>query len=153
MGTSKEEAIKEIAQIEQRTKELRRIIEESDRPKPITERVKSYEDACAILCLTPHQVGIMGISDCKLNKSLAAYIKLSIINKALNEGWEADWKNGNEYKHYPYFVYSGSGFRFNLTYYHFTGAYVGSRLYFKTRELAEYAGKQFTELYKEAIGA
>ena len=31
-------------------------------------------------------------------------------------------------------------------------AYIGSRLAFKTKELAEYAGKQFADLYADYLG-
>jgi len=80
-----------------------------------------------------------------------AYLKLKFIVKALNEGWKPNWDDSNEGKYSPWFYLDGgsSGFRFG----DFDGwdshSYVGSRLCFKSRELAEYAAKQFLSTYKE----
>ncbi|MCX6282376.1 MAG: hypothetical protein NTU51_10475 [Bacteroidetes bacterium] len=115
----------------------------------ITDRIKSFEDACVELKTTEESV----IKNYDTVDEVA-YRKLKLIAKALNEGWEPDWSNSSEYKWWPYFVWSsGSGFDFSLSYYHcdFANATVGSRLCFKTKELAQYAGIQFIELYRDFL--
>jgi len=81
-----------------------------------------------------------------------AYKKLKIIAKAINQGWTPDWNNTDQKKWYPWFRMS-SGFGFALTDYTYTHANtdVGSRLCFETKEKAEYAGKQFEEIYKQLL--
>jgi hypothetical protein len=119
----------------------------------ITDRIKTFDDACKAVNIDPADyLTISEISSqvSKDVKSIQAYVKLIIIVRALNEGWEPNWKNQGEYKYYPWFDFSsGSG----LSYYGYVGqysiSYVGSRLCFKSRELAEYAAKQFIDIYKE----
>ena len=111
----------------------------------IEDRVKTFEDACEVLEIDPI------IFPNKTPKSTIAHYKLEIIVEALNEGWEPNWNNNNEYKYYPWFKQSPSGFGFSGTSYDywFTRASVGSRLCFKTRELSNYAGTQFEDIYKD----
>ena len=118
--------------------------------KSITDRVKSFEDAC-------QELGYGGTVSIEVPKvldgdkdSIGAYAKLIIIVRALNEGWTPDWNDTNEYKYYPWMEYkSGVGFSCLDFVNSFSGSGVGSRLCFKTRELAEYAAKQFQDLYNE----
>ena len=82
------------------------------------------------------------------------YEDLILIAKALNGNWKPDWNDINEYKWFPYFQYS-SGFRFsyaNTDYFYWLAlAYVGSRLCFKSKQIAEYAGKIFIEQYEKLM--
>jgi len=110
----------------------------------ITDRVKTIADACNIS-------GMELIVNPDDTEDEIAYKKLKIITKALNEGWTPDWSNSNQYKWYPYFKMSGFGFSGTLYDYSYTTADVGSRLCFKSSELAEYAGKQFEEIYKTLL--
>ncbi len=122
-------------------------------PVKITDRVKTLEDACRVVDIDPDSVlpSVSGsMSDHE--RSIMAYSQLVIIAQALNEGWKPDWSDSNQYKYTPYFSYkSGFGFSFTLTYRWSTDTAVGSRLCFKTRELAEYAGKQFEALYNDYL--
>lgn len=108
--------------------------------KKITERVKSYEDALEVLGRTPSNLSNV--------LHIAAYEKLTTIIEALNEGWFPNWDNGNEAKFYPYFdMKNGSQLYYILSYYQYSS--VSSRFFFKNFELAEYAVKQFIDLYKQ----
>jgi hypothetical protein len=82
------------------------------------------------------------------------YEDLILVAKALNGNWKPDWNDLNEYKWYPYFGFS-SAFRFlnaNAYYYfNFAHAVIGSRLCFKNKQIAEYAGKIFIEQYEKLI--
>lgn len=122
-------------------------------PKDITKRVKTYEDACAVLGIAPVDDEIMGRLG--FTKDEIAYRKLKTIAEALNEGWRPDWSDGNEYKWWPWFQYNSAlaGLSCaNATYAAtLTPAFVGSRLCYKTRELATYAGRQFECLYNDFL--
>ena len=72
--------------------------------RPITERVKTFEDACKELgedhkLVQQFKAIQEAIAE---DKEATAYFKLSIITAALNEGWEPDFTNDNEYRYYPY---------------------------------------------------
>lgn len=118
----------------------------------ITDKIKTYEDACAHLGLTPSKAD-KTIKDDKIRRSALAFVKLATIAKALNDGWEPDWSNTDEYKYYPWFYVENAGLVYAYTYYSVTSTYafIGSRLGYKTRELARYAGNQFLELYSEML--
>lgn len=118
----------------------------------ITDRVKTFEDALEIVGATDNQKILLDYNGIDKDMLAArAFLKLTIIAKALNEGWTPDWKNSSECKYYPWFNMSGSGLSYDDYAYSITYTSIGSRLCFKTRELAEYAGKQFTAIYSEFI--
>jgi hypothetical protein len=112
----------------------------------ITDRVKTWEDACNVIGVDPDEI-YTGEADAD-DKARSAFDKLMVIVKALNEGWKPDWTDEDEYKWYPWFDLS-EGFAYYDVFYDYTASYVGSRLCFKSRELAEYAAKQFLSLYKD----
>lgn len=120
----------------------------------IIERVKTFEDACEVLGIAPLLPDFAGTHS-DHQKSLIAHYKLIIIAEALNEGWKPDWSNGKWDKYYPWFDMddessSSSGrFSFDFSVYWRSTSNVGSRLCFKSSELARYAGTQFEDLYRE----
>ena len=112
------------------------------------------------------------------NIDAIAYLKLRIITAALNNGWSPQFAPG-ERRYFPYFrmyfdddinqvilkeksnivsrsshyaVVNGgvsvAGAGYDSAY---VSASFGTRLAFKTRELAEYAGRQFATLYAEYL--
>ncbi|WP_052237523.1 hypothetical protein [Myroides sp. A21] len=120
-------------------------------PKDIKERLKTFEDVLKEKNMTLEYFN--EISEELLPDELA-YRKLKLIAGVLNEGWEPDWSNSNEYKYYPWFKMgspSGVGFSYDGYDRWYAGSNVGSRLCFKSSELAEYAGKQFTDIYKDFL--
>lgn len=123
----------------------------------ITDKIKSFEDACKHLGLNPNDLPVVDMLPEKDRKSIIAYYKLTIITRALNEGWEPDFSKWNEYKYYNWFYVEenkdqrSSGFRSDVSHYTFTFTIIGSRLCFKNRELAKYATEQFKELYREYL--
>ncbi len=112
------------------------------------------------------------------DKDVVIYLKLRIITAALNEGWEPQFTE-DECRYYPWFEFFTQSElnemsddekgrvvgRAGSNSYAYGGlAYAvadcassnsfgdfGSRLAFKTRELAEYAGRQFVELYADFV--
>jgi len=124
----------------------------------ITDRVKTFKDACEVLGIVEPTHAIPGVVQKTLKRdseSIIAYTKLIFIARALNEGWEPEWTDSNQAKYFPWFEWKKktSGFGFSGTSYDgwAANATVGSRLCFKTKELAEYAGKQFEEIYNEFL--
>ncbi len=118
-------------------------------PGKITDRVKTFEDACREAA---EDIDAFHRSCAGLPKDEVAYRMIKIIRKALNEGWTPDWNDGNQAKWYPYFdMRTSSGFGFSVSGYvdWSTRTIAGSRLCFKSRELAEYAGTQFLAIYKD----
>ena len=90
-------------------------------------------------------------------KALIAYNRLCTIAQAWNkaDGFEPDFSNTSQYKYFPWLEYSRDAAGFvcaaTATTATATGAYVGSRLCFKTRERAEQFGKQFIDLWNQVL--
>lgn len=117
-------------------------------------------------------------SGVKLDTDIIAYLKLRIIAAALNEGWEPQFTE-DEYRYYPYFylitkeayeqlsdedkercvgrssfyayAYGGLFCAYTDDGSAHSYAYDGVRLAFKTRKLAEYAGKQFLDIWADFV--
>lgn len=123
--------------------------------KSIKDRIKSYEDACRELGIDPEDLPEVDNCEPEDQASIIAFYKLSIIARALNEGWKPNWKDSSEYKWFPWFKVNrdAAGVGYSLTNNTATYAYatVGSRLCFKSDELAAYFGKQFENLWSEYL--
>lgn len=75
--------------------------------RPITERVKTFEDACNELGADhPFVQQWRNVYKCTEDGNIAdlyAYLKLRIITAALNEGWQPEFKE-DEWRWYPWHV-------------------------------------------------
>ncbi|WP_353166740.1 hypothetical protein [Empedobacter brevis] len=122
-------------------------------PKDIKERINSIETAISELGEDDEDVkAFRVIENLPIPKHIIAQLQLVIIAKALNEGWTPDWSDSSQYKYCPWFDMENSssgGFVFDDYDYWSTLSVVGSRLCFKSRDLVEYAGKQFKDIYEE----
>ena len=112
-----------------------------------------------------------------LTEDLIAYLKLGIICTALNEGWDPTL-NKDEYRFYPWFSihtkeeydilnegdkeysvplrlnnHTSDYLVYASTYYaaETSGPYYGIELALRTRELADYCGKQFIDIWAEFL--
>lgn len=115
----------------------------------VTDTIKTFEDACKALKLNVKTV-LAG----QTATDIIAYIKLTIIARALNAGWVPDWADDNQPKYAPWFEYNPKTKRFSFSdVCHSWSQFsvVGSRLCFRTRELAEYAAKQFVNEYNDFL--
>ena len=156
--------------------------------RPITERVKTLEDAIAVLGEDHTLVRQYHLYEQQMNgneddmRDLTAFLKLRIITAALNQGWSPDWTNSDEWKYYPWFclytedeyndldaddkerccrvvgrsgssanAYGGLVYAYASYASSHSSTCSGSRLAFKTRELALYAGKQFVDLWCDFV--
>ncbi len=114
--------------------------------------IETFEDACKFDGIDV-DAWLKKYGD--LPSDVLAYMKLRIIAKALNGGEILDWKDASKYKYYPWFYSVGSspGFSCRVYAYDYSNSAVGSRLLYKTAEIAKYAGKQFISIYNEYINA
>ena len=115
----------------------------------IIEKIKTFEDAM-------EATGRKEMPDFSsfpedMRKHFEALFKMVVIVEALNEGWKPDWDNCYEYKYYPWFYMSPSSFAFHVSFFGLELAHAGSgsRLKLKSRELAEYCGEQFKDIWKD----
>lgn len=117
----------------------------------VIERIKTFEDACMELGENHQYVRAyrewmrISYAECE---DITAYMKLRIITTALNEGWEPTF---DEIRWYPWFTnkYSSLVCASLGSAGSYSSAYYGVRLAFKSKELAEYAGRQFLDIYKD----
>lgn len=124
----------------------------------ITDRVKTYEDACKVLGVEP--INEQNAKAQGFRSDEIARRKLETIAAALNEGWKPDWNNTDQYKYYPYFYIqenakgkgsAGLSYAFTNNTASTAYAHIGSRLCFYALRLARYAGNQFTDLYEQIL--
>lgn len=164
------------------------MVDEKDN-RPVTERIKTFEDACNELgednlMVRVYQTLIARAGKTEqslaewMGKDVVAFLKLRIITEALNEGWHPKFTE-DEYRYYPWFyIYtkeeydnfseeekrrcvgrasSGANASGGLVYSvandasSYSYASNGVRLAFSTRELAEYAGKQFIDIWADFV--
>jgi hypothetical protein len=81
----------------------------------ITDRIKTFEDALEMVGCTEEMKLYLNYNGSDADLLAAqAFAKLTIIAKALNEGWKPDWTNTNEYKYYAWFKGSSGAFVFGV---------------------------------------
>ena len=115
------------------------------------DEIKTFDDACRECSMTE-----LDFNENFGNKGLSidtiAYEKLKIIIRAINQNWQPNWNDENQKKWWPYFnLSSGFGFSGSVYDYDFTGASVGSRLCFESKEKADYAANQFLKIYEDFL--
>lgn len=155
------------------------------KPKDITERIKTFEDACKELGeghpFVRAYTSWIEHEDLDDQFDILAYMKLRIICAALNEGWQPEFLK-EECRYYPWFLlytrdeiermdeqqkqyrnfmftgdyitdYAGFAYTIAYTLSNYAPSYMdsnlGSRLCLKSEALADYCGKQFTNLWAD----
>ena len=152
--------------------------------RPVTERIKTFEDACNEL--GEDNVLVQAYRTAEFNTSgnqndvsdVFAYLKLRVIAKALNEGWEPKFTT-DEYRWYPWlYLYtqkeidkmdkekkklwlfggaSGDGAYCGLAAadscyaWSVSSAYLSARLAVKSEALAKYFGQQFIDIWSDYV--
>ena len=120
------------------------------------DRVKTFEDALALADEQTREEYLKSVEGFNTPDEIA-YKKLKLITKVINEGWVADCKNFNQEKYYLWggglFNGARAGFLDASCVYSSGDTYVyfGSRLNFKSSEIAEYVGDQFLDLWNEYL--
>lgn len=119
--------------------------------KKIQDRIKTFDDVLNELGFIGAEVLPFRCPNTKNEKAINAFAKIQLISEVLNEGWIPDWTDTNQCKYYSYFERKSSGWVVYGCYFQGCDASVGSGLYFKSSELAIYAGNQFIDIYKEYL--
>ncbi|ANF51722.1 hypothetical protein A0O34_14955 [Chryseobacterium glaciei] len=121
----------------------------------ITDRIKSIDDAVGELGEDdPDVIHYLKLEASGINGHILYSQMLVVITKALNEEYTPDWNNGEWDKWYNWFNMSSSSsgrFSFGGSAARGSLSYCGSRLCFKSKELAQYAAKQFIDIYEKAF--
>lgn len=120
------------------------------------KKIKSFEIACQALGREAVLPEVSKLPPA-IQKYLIAHTKLITIIEAMNfvEGnWKPDYTNWDEPKYYVWPEVaadkerpSGFGFSNSYSFYGYAYSYVGSRLCFKTRDMALWALKQHEDLF------
>ena len=116
------------------------------------QRVATFEEAC--LQTGKPEIIDLSVFPEELREYMYAQYKMCVITEALNNGWKADWTDSKQKKFIPWFYnVASSGFVFDDTDYDLSTAYSGysSRLCFRYSATAEYAGRQFLDIWKTII--
>lgn len=121
-----------------------------DKPEDVRNRIKTFEDAYKELEERDDMDYLIREYDNRWTDSeeLLAYLKLRIIVAALNEGWEPKLEKG-EVRYFAWLAFKDDGVACAYASIGPSNAYTvyGSRLAFKSRELATYAGERFKDLW------
>ncbi len=153
-------------------KDVKERIKTFDDARNELNRMAEGGDETAAIILADYESNACNIK----NPQTLAHMKLAIIAYVLNEGWEPKFAT-DEYRYYPWFslytqneidemdeekkgrvlgrsssnanAYAGVAFSYTCLASTSSYTYCGGRLCFKTRELAEYAGKQFLAIYAD----
>lgn len=120
----------------------------------ITDRIKSFEDACAEIGEDP--IELLPYKNPKTKRQFAANdaMRLDVIAEALRGDFEADWSNSIQRKWRCWFEHNGTtgfGFSGSGCDYSVTFTRVGSRLCMPTEELSNYFGTQFIEIHNRLL--
>lgn len=152
--------------------------------RPITERIKTFEDALDYLEYRAKELNDQTAYNLSVDwpyvgmmhdASIRAYLLLTIITYALNEGWQPKFTEDEKRWHSYIYLWtedevssmseedkdkfglwvwdgssnnnSGCGLACVGTDYAWSGLTVSARLCFRNSSLAKYAGQQFTALY------
>ena len=156
-----------------------------EKPQDVTERIKTFEDACKELERLAEKgddIAADLLADYESNsnnilvKQTLAFMKLSIISYALNEGWEPQFTLKEERWYFWYNLltkekydelsaedkarvvgrggvnanaYCGLVVASAFSASSYSGAYYSSRFAFKNVKLAKYAARQFADIYAD----
>lgn len=119
-------------------------------------KIKTYAEACKKLGIKASALPDVSMLPLKDRKAIVSHYKLTKVVEALNDGWKPNWNDSNQSKYVAWLRVQAdekrpAGFGFSHTHYDhwFTATICGSRLCFKSSELALYAAKQFSNLYKD----
>ena len=112
------------------------------------KEIKTVEDAAKAIGITllseeTHRT-LLGLQEGIIARNNYLHYLLTIVCKALNGDWEADWRSNDEI--WQIWCYVPARLGVGIAYANF-----GVSLCLKTKEIANYAKKQFEELWIEYL--
>ncbi|MDH7463953.1 hypothetical protein QEG73_21810 [Chitinophagaceae bacterium 26-R-25] len=117
--------------------------------------IKTFDDACKALSYSNVVPSFENAPE-KHRKALIAHYKLIIVTEAANAGWQPDWADSDQLKYelWPDVIAdnskpSGFGLAYHDYDFWFSFTCVGSRLCFKSRDVAKYTFEQFKDLFED----
>jgi len=149
MPTQKENLIKQIEETEKQLSNLKKELKEAE-TKFDYRSIKSFEDACKRLGIDG-EAEIVKYRSVGLSEHLIANFQLERIFEAINDGWIPDWNNSNKRKYYPWFTMSSDSFASSGYGSWCTDSVSGSRLCTYNKNVSDYIGKTFVDIYKVAL--
>lgn len=111
-----------------------------------------FEDSCIRLGISMSLPEVSLLPE-RNQKAIIAFYMLSVIIQSVNDGWEPDWDN-SEFKYFPWFhtgANAGLVYAFSAYAPSYATATIGSRLCFKTRDLAREWGQKLLPLYEDYL--
>lgn len=143
----KKAALKELAEIKERTRVLEKIIEDDDIPS-LMKKVKNYSDLCKVKGFTElTESDFMFLSPEKRKKAVL-FDKLQNINQVF--GFKPDWKNRNQSKWRPWFERQASGWVFSFSCCGICASLAAVGFY-ETEEISNHVGKTFLKEHTEFL--
>lgn len=118
--------------------------------KKVSIEIVSVEDACKYLGeIDPdvHELRLLQNVPNLGRKTLAGQ-ELTVVTKALNGDWVANFDNGNQYK-YIVWWYLGNYFRLSCLNCYNALSDVPARLCYKSEKLANYSATTFKEIWRD----
>lgn len=110
----------------------------------VTDRIKTFADALEGICYSENDFDEIFRF---LTRDEIAYVKLKVITEALNEGWKPDWDKEER----KYYIWWDMGCSYSYFAPSVTSTNFGSRLCYRSRELAEYCAEQFKGLWEDYL--
>lgn len=114
------------------------------------KNLETFEAAASFQSIDPTVLPDVSLVPESIGKALIAAYKIMIISQAAWAGLTIDWSNYEQRKYYPWFDLEG-GFSYDRCDYDYSDSFVGSRLCYPSREIAEYVGKTHIDLYKDLM--
>jgi hypothetical protein len=117
--------------------------------RKITDRIQCLDDVYSIMSVD-FEGRLRIYNQIPGIDHVIAFDQACLIVQAYNEGWVPNWDDNSEYKWYGYWDHraSGSGFRLSYVSDIYVISSVGSRLVFRTEELARDAYEKFPHIFK-----
>jgi len=115
-------------------------------PLNIMERVTTFETACTVLSIDEGPINALTFPETIDSYNVLAFIKLSIVIKALNEAWLAYLGNSDQRKYHLVPTMQNGVMTYVATTYVTISTTVPVCLLLSSEELARYLANQFTEL-------
>lgn len=130
----KSEAQLQLISLQKEIDKLTKII---NTPENLFEKIKTYKDVCLEL---------------EENEETLPYLKIKQIEKLFSQGWKKDWSNKSQYKYFPIFELTGSGWSYYCSHYRYSVSN-GEVAFYPDEKTSSFCGKTFIREYTEFLNS